>query len=170
MPLPASWLDHLFGKLSVTYGAAFMRQYADADPELVKANWAQVLDGATGHSLSYALQYLPSTPPNALQFRDLCRMAPSPQVLAIEAPKAEPADTRRLQQTLEALKAFRESTVSENAAQQCIRQIERIVQTRGGKISTAQAGMVAHCLSMSGTSTSLPIKPLRQQLAAEATQ
>lgn len=76
MPLPAQWVDHLIGKLSVRYGAAFMRQYADAAPELVKADWAEVLDGFSKEALQYGLRYLPATPPNALQFRDQCRRAP----------------------------------------------------------------------------------------------
>jgi len=78
MPLPARWVDHLFAKLTVRYGSAFMRQWPGADIEFVKSDWADVLDGTSAESIAYALQYLPSErPPNAMQFRDLCRRAPA---------------------------------------------------------------------------------------------
>ena len=62
MPAPASWIDHLFGRLSVRYGDAFRRQWPDADIDAVKADWANVLDGVAGDSIGYALRYLPETP------------------------------------------------------------------------------------------------------------
>ena len=58
MPLPELWVDHLFAKLSVRWGAAFMRQWPDTDPALVKADWSEVLDGCGGDSIAYALRYL----------------------------------------------------------------------------------------------------------------
>lgn len=76
MPLPLRWVDELFAKLSVSYGDAFPRQYDGMDLALVKANWAEVLDGFKGASIAYGLRNLPQRPPNAMQFRDLCRNAP----------------------------------------------------------------------------------------------
>jgi hypothetical protein len=43
-------------------------------------------------------------------------------------------------------------------AQQCIDNIERIVAARDGRISEPQRHMVAHCLRMPGTSTTLPVQ------------
>lgn len=43
-------------------------------------------------------------------------------------------------------------------AQQCIRNIERIVAERGGRITEPQRHMVAHCLRVPGTSTTLPVQ------------
>lgn len=43
-------------------------------------------------------------------------------------------------------------------AQQCIDNIERIVAARGGRISEPQRHMVAHCLRVPGTSTTLPVQ------------
>lgn len=40
MPLPHRWVEHLFARLAVRYGGAFLRQYGDADPALVQADWA----------------------------------------------------------------------------------------------------------------------------------
>jgi hypothetical protein len=76
MSLPASWVDALFAKLTVRYGLAFMRQWPDADPDLIKADWAEVLDGVSGDAIAYALAYLPVTPVTALQFREICRKRP----------------------------------------------------------------------------------------------
>lgn len=77
MPLPSSWVDALFAKLTVRWGAAFMRQWPDADPAHVKSDWAEALDGVSGDSIAYALRYLPTAPCNALAFRDVCRRAPA---------------------------------------------------------------------------------------------
>lgn len=103
MPLPASWVDHLFAKLTVRYGAAFLRQWpADVDVSLVKADWAEVLDGFDGFpdGIAYALRNLdPQRPPNALQFRDLCRQCRSdPPSLSIadDRPSADPQRVREI--------------------------------------------------------------------------
>lgn len=77
--LPASWVDELFARLSVRYGAAFMRQWPDTDPALVKADWAEVLGGFQNRSdaIRHGLGKLdPDRPPNALQFRALCNSGP----------------------------------------------------------------------------------------------
>lgn len=103
MPLPASWIDSLFGRLVVRYGNAFMDQYRGLDPEAVKLDWADVLDGTRGASITYALQYLPERPPNAMQFRNACRSAPKDDPLpALSAPDADPERVREIVSTLAA--------------------------------------------------------------------
>lgn len=90
MPLPRSWVDALFAKLSVRYGEAFLRQYGDADPEVIKADWADVLDGfqAWPDGIAYGLRHLPTDrPPNAAQFRAICNSAPREDAMALPAPK-----------------------------------------------------------------------------------
>lgn len=83
MSLPEAWVEALFSRLAVRYGTAFANQYAGLDPAAVRADWAQVLDGTSGHSIEYALRNLPSDwPPTALKFRDLCRQAPAKPVPA----------------------------------------------------------------------------------------
>jgi hypothetical protein len=133
MPLQTSWVDHLFAKLTVRYGAAFLRQWPDAEPALVKADWAEVLDGVRGDSLSYALRYLPAAPPNAIQFRDLCRRAPAPQQLQLPAP-APQADPERVQRIMARLRRVD----TDSLADKCARNIVRIVAERGGRLSLAQ--------------------------------
>jgi hypothetical protein len=100
VPLPASWVEALFAKLTVRYGVAFGQQYRDLDIGIVKADWADVLDGVQSDSIRYALQYLPERPPNAMSFRNLCRSAPATTAPALPAP-AEPADPARVQAAIE---------------------------------------------------------------------
>ena len=151
MSLPAAWIEHLFAKLSVRYGSSFQRQWGDADPALVKADWAEVLDGVRGESLSYALRYLPNDPPNALRFRDLCRMAPAPAQAAIT--DKTPADPQRVKAAMSALQAskFRPNP---NAAQECIDNIERACN---GKPSSAQRAMIRSCLGVAGTKSAIVV-------------
>jgi len=83
-------------KLTVRYGEAFMRQYADAEPAIVKADWAEVLDGFRGEDIGYALRYLPSErPPNAMQFRGICRRAPAATQAQLPAPVTPMPDAIR---------------------------------------------------------------------------
>ncbi len=136
MALKASWVEHLFGRLTLRYGSAFLRQWPDADPALVKADWAEVLDGTSGDALSYALRYLPERPPNAIQFRDICRRAPAPDVVAIAAP-VERADPERVTAIMS--RATRPAGLpQESPADQCARNILRIVEERGGRMSLPQ--------------------------------
>ena len=88
MPLHASLVERLFEKLTVRYGTAFMRQYADLEPAAVKADWAEVLEGFDRAALSYALRYLPTQPPNANAFREICRRAPEHEQARIAGPTA----------------------------------------------------------------------------------
>lgn len=127
MPLPASWVEHLFAKLTVRYGAAFMRQYADIDPAAVKADWADVLAGFDGASLSYALRYLPSAAPNALQFRDLCRRSPVADAPRLAGPEAV-ADPQRVRAIMARLKDQPELT----PAQRCAAYLRQLSKANGG--------------------------------------
>lgn len=107
--LHASWVDRIFAKLTVRYGQAFMRQYSDLDPALVKADWAEVLAGFDGQpdALKYAIENLPDAPPNATQFRAIARRAPS-TVLALPAPRGDkppPEVRKRLAELLQRMRA-----------------------------------------------------------------
>lgn len=146
MPLPASWVDHLFSRLSVRYGAAFLRQWPDADPAVVKADWAEILAGFDGPSLSYGMRYLPVTPPNALQFRDICRRAPPPEVKRIAAPEV-PADPERVKAIMSRLA---DAPKAESLASICAENIRRAVAARGGAMSGAQRMQLAAIERMTG--------------------
>lgn len=146
MPLPQSWADALIARLAVRYGAAFMRQYGDADAATVKADWAEVLGGVRGDAIAYALQYLPADrPPTALQFRDLCLRAPAPAAPRLPGPQpdAPPARIRQL--------AAGTRPSGANPAQQCLDNIARAVVAGGVGVSPAQRHVAEHCLRMPGT-------------------
>ena len=91
--LPASWVDRLFARLQGVYGREFTAQFSQFDNDgndvgLLNAKqvWAEELGGFVDHpeALAYALKHLPERCPNAIRFRDLCRHAPPPNVVAIE--------------------------------------------------------------------------------------
>lgn len=99
MPLPSSWVDSLFARLSVRYGAAWLRMWEGIDIAAVKADWAKELGefATTPDAIAYGLDHLPTErPPNVSQFRVLCRQAvirpvyqalPAPDV--IDKPKVD---------------------------------------------------------------------------------
>lgn len=139
MAMQSSWVEHLFGKLTVRWGSAFMRQWPDVDPSLVKADWAEVLDGTRSEALHYALRYLPALPCNAIQFRDLCRRAPREDAPALPAPRP-PADPERAR---EILARFQEQCrfngdKGQTLAETCVENILRCVAERGGVMSIPQ--------------------------------
>lgn len=91
MQMRSDWIDALFDRLAVRYGALFTRQYDGIDLAAVKADWAGMLGGLSGAALRYGLANLASLPPNAMQFRDICARAPVEFPAALAAPRADPA-------------------------------------------------------------------------------
>lgn len=154
MAIPLRWVEHLFARLAVRYGGAFMRQYGDADPVLVQADWADVLDGLSGDDIGYALRYLPAErPPNAMQFREIARRAPNMLPPALPEP---PADPSRVAAAMAAVRGTRgtRGAVRRNAAQDCINAIEASVE-RSGRLGHAQRHVLAACMAMPGTQSRL---------------
>lgn len=140
MSLPASWVDHLFAKLSVRYGAAFLRQWPDADAAIVKADWAEVLAGFDGKAIGYALRYLPLTPPNALQFRDICRRAPD-DTPALPAPAMDP-QPERVRALLR--KVFESDDGGKTPAERVVAGLRARMQA-GELLNAAQRAMLSAC-------------------------
>ena len=128
MALQKSWVDQLFGRLQIRYGAAFLRQWPDIEPDLVKADWADVLDGVKGDSISYALRFLPEKPPNAIQFRDICRRAPVASVPALPAPDVK-ADPERVRLIMARLGSRDDASMS--LAERCAKSIAMCAQASG---------------------------------------
>lgn len=156
--LPDSWVNAIFARLTMRYGAAFLRQYQDIDPEAVKADWSHVLDGfeKRPEAIKHAMENLPEMPLNALQFRTIARRAPEANAPKLPEPKA---DATVVASVCDALKNVSKGIGAKHAspAQECIDKIEAVVRNRGGAISSAQKHMVGHCLRMSGTSTALNV-------------
>lgn len=148
MSLPKSWVDELFTRLHLRYGVAFARQYDGLDPEAVKLDWADMLDGFDGDDIRYALEYLPERfPPNALEFRNLCRKAPAEAITALPAPPADPVMVARV---LEGIKTAQDAP-NRSPAAQCA---ENIVRLHGeAPNGSAARDMLAACRKhLTGTS------------------
>ena len=92
MSLPCKVIDRLFDRLTVTYGAQFMNFYAGQTTATVKASWAHVLAGFAGRldAIAWALEMLPDRCPNVIEFRKLCRSAPSADLPRLPDAAADP--------------------------------------------------------------------------------
>lgn len=98
--LPAAWVDELFRRLSLHYGAPFLARYAGIEAEKVRDDWARQLAGFARWpaAIAYALDHLdPQSPPNAAMFRMIALRCPTPppEPPQIEAPR-QPADPQRV--------------------------------------------------------------------------
>lgn len=87
--IPASWVDRIFARLQGVYGREFTGQFSvidqngnDVGLENAKTVWAQELGAFAYNSdaIAFALLNLPERAPNAIKFKELCRLAPRPTV------------------------------------------------------------------------------------------
>jgi hypothetical protein len=143
MSLPAELIEALFARLAVRYGDAFLRQYAGFDLKVVRADWAGVLDGFSNDAIAYALRYLPSErPPNAMQFRDICRRAPP-----VDRPRLPDAravvDPRQVAQLVAAIPRPAEQGAG-NEARVCIDRL-RAIESRVGTLTLPQRAQLEAC-------------------------
>jgi hypothetical protein len=94
--LPPDVVDQLFRRMVATYGRRFWAQWEGVEPADVKAVWARELGGYTDRPevFTWAFENLPEQPPNAIEFRNLCRRAPPPVVKALPEPPADPERVR----------------------------------------------------------------------------
>lgn len=92
MSISIKVIDRLFERLSVTYGAAWIRMYEGMDSNAVKSVWMHELDGFEDklHAIAWALDHLPERVPNVVEFRGMCRAAPALIVPMLTPPKADP--------------------------------------------------------------------------------
>ncbi|MEN9887043.1 MAG: hypothetical protein RL758_1621 [Pseudomonadota bacterium] len=92
MSLPVKAIDRLFERMAATYGAQWTRMWATVPMPDVKSAWAHELSGYANRldALAWALEHLPERCPNVIEFRNLCRQAPSPQAPRLPEPQADP--------------------------------------------------------------------------------
>jgi hypothetical protein len=111
MSLPDSWVSKIFDRMAVTYGVKWTRMWEGLDINAIRASWADELEGfkTWPEALHYGLRYLPTeNPPNALQFRDLCRKAPKADpVPQLPSPPADPRKAAEAKQKAAQLAANR---------------------------------------------------------------
>jgi hypothetical protein len=93
MSLPLPWVERIFEKLTLVYGQAFLRRWADIDLNRVKSDWSHELSGfdRAPQAIAFALANLPETPPTVVQFKAIARQAPAAEVPLLPEPKADPA-------------------------------------------------------------------------------
>lgn len=96
MNLSMKACDHLFNRLLAVYGTQWTKQWQGVPMQDAKNGWARELGQYAGRleCIVYALDNLPERAPNAVQFRNLCRAAPLPDVPALPMPAANPARMR----------------------------------------------------------------------------
>lgn len=92
MSLPTKWVDALFTKLTLAYGRDFLGRWEGVDVMDVKTDWGHELAGfeRCPEAIAYALAHLPVKPPTVMEFRDICRKAPQPEVPRLECAPAAP--------------------------------------------------------------------------------
>jgi hypothetical protein len=97
MSLTTQAIDRLFTRLGATYGAQWDKALGSAPLGDVKTLWAHELSAYAGslHRIAWALENLPPRCPNVIEFKQLCRQAPAPDVPALPEPKADPDRLKR---------------------------------------------------------------------------
>ena len=88
-------IDRLFERMAATYGSAWERSLGATPVLEAKALWSQQLQAFADRleAVVWALDELPESPPNVIQFRNLCRSAPAAvsPTIPMPEPKADPA-------------------------------------------------------------------------------
>lgn len=105
------WIEAIHAKLTLAYGPRFKDQYTGLDQDAVIQSWAEMLRWTRAEGIRYALEHLPPDfPPNAMQFKALCKGAPNPERLAaLTGPgggKPSEANAKRLAAVLAGLKGM----------------------------------------------------------------
>jgi hypothetical protein len=90
MSLPIAAIDRLFDRLAMTYGTEFSNKWGILNSMDVKTHWAHELAAFADNlnAIGWALQNLPDRCPNLIEFKSLCKQAPRPDNLQLNAPKA----------------------------------------------------------------------------------
>lgn len=93
MSLPLHAVDRLFERLTATYGRDFLARFDGLEQADLKSLWGHELSGFADKlgMIAWALENLPERAPNVIEFRNLARRAPVPEVQQLPAPKADPA-------------------------------------------------------------------------------
>lgn len=124
--LPRAWVEKIFTRLQGVYGREFLGQYGTGmvngvDPgiENAKQVWAEELAGFIRwpDAIAYALEHLPERTPNAIKFRELCRMSPRKEdkPLELEHKLTEEQMLANKKRVTEMLKGLRENMTMKGA-------------------------------------------------------
>lgn len=98
MSLPMKAIDRLFERMAAAYGSQWSRMWEGVPIQDVKTEWmhdlAEFATDAGMRRIAWALDNRTDRPPNAIQFRNLCRQAPSESAPALPLPPANPERMR----------------------------------------------------------------------------
>lgn len=96
--LPARVVDVIFDELTLTFGREFRARWEGTPISAVKNHWAEKLGAYQDRpwAIAHALRHLPREwAPNVLQFADLCKSAPNPELLKVAAPRSKPSEEQK---------------------------------------------------------------------------
>lgn len=93
MALQIAWVDKIFARLTVRYGAGFLNRWKGLDMDAVRHDWACVLAGFENwpEAFVFAFDHIDDEkPPTATMFRALALKAPKPERPALPQPQSDP--------------------------------------------------------------------------------
>ena len=110
-------MERIFERLAATYMTEWSRKVGETPIADLMTIWEHELSGFLQSreammAIAWALENLPESAPNVIQFRNLCRMAPALDVPRLDEPKADP---ERVRAQLEKLAPLREKIISVQA-------------------------------------------------------
>jgi len=96
MSLPLKEINRLFDRLIATYGNEWVNRWQGLDGNAIKSLWAHELSiyAERLSAIEWALENLPPRSPNVIEFRNICRQAPYPEIQKLPEPKADPERVR----------------------------------------------------------------------------
>lgn len=146
MSLPVRVIDRLFERLAATYGQQWLSLWGAVPITDVKSLWAAELAGFTDRleAIGHALEHLPERPPNLVQFKTLCRQAPTSD--PVLPPPQGHADPARVQ----AIVATMRDQVREEGARAGLTPAQKVVdgliaRAQDRKLVPAQLAVLAAC-------------------------
>lgn len=97
-PIPLHWVESLFSRMAIRYGAVWLNHWQGIDLDAVKLDWATELAGLSNEALKYGVVNLPlDKPPTLGQFKALCLRSPvGVQRMLTDDVKADPERARAL--------------------------------------------------------------------------
>jgi hypothetical protein len=113
LTIPASWVDRIFARMQGIYGKEFTNQFSvidnngnDIGMENAKTVWGQELGcfALNPDAISFALLNLPDRAPNAIKFKELCRLAPRPTIDVRMSYSKTEVDNNAAKENLERIK------------------------------------------------------------------
>lgn len=95
------FVEQIFARMLVRYGAAWNRMWEGVEPEAVKADWERELQGVSGHAIRYALENLPpERPPTVGKFKTLCINPPEVWRPSLPPPEPTPEQKAKVREQL----------------------------------------------------------------------